>query len=241
MKTSRIHILRTLSVLATAGVLSLPGTSPAQDDSPESGPETGESPKIAKNRVISIMPSNKTPLLLRGDERNPFARRNPDVDLITEESEQETEADFIRDVLNSLPITGRTMGPKGPRILAGEIIFERGELVDHVIQDQTENLIVENISENTIELAWIDMETGKLSGKRLTLTYDLSPKIRYRLKGAGLRRTLNGAVPEEEEPQDLAQQFGIFRPHTPEVPDADQIDPSQRPNNIPERVFTEGQ
>lgn len=240
MKTFRIHSLLTLSAL-TAGLLVLPGTVAAQDDSSDGGLDSSGAPKIAKNRVISIMPSNKMPLLLKADERNPFARRNPDVDLITEETEQETEADFIRDVLNALPITGRTMGPKGPRILAGEIIFERGELVDHVIQDQTENLIVENISDHTIELAWIDMETGKLSGKRLTLTYDLSPKIRYRLKGAGLRRSLNGAAPAEEETQDLAQQFGIFRPQTPEVPDADQINPNQRPNNIPERVFTEGQ
>ena len=82
---------------------------------------------------------------------------------------------------------------------------------------------------------------SKVEHDRLTLTYDLSPKIRYRLKGAGLRRSLNGAAPAEDEPQDLAQQFGIFRPQTPEVPDADQINPNQRPNNIPERVFTEGQ
>ncbi len=195
---------------------------------------------IARNRVISIMPENKRPLLLKNDERNPFARRNPDVDLITEETEQETEADFIRDVLNSLPITGRSHGPRGPRILAGEIIFERGRMVDHVIEGQTENLIVENITDNTIELAWIDMETGKLSGKRLTLSYDLAPKVRYQLKGPGIMRLADGKIVENTGAEE-ERRFGVLHSKRMEGPTADQIAKDKLPNNIPIEAFSEGQ
>jgi hypothetical protein len=138
---------------------------------------------VTRNRVILISPDDKRALVMKDTERNPYARRNPDVDLITDDTNQETEADTIRDILNGLPITGRSYGPKGLRVLAGEIIFERGKIVDHVIEDQSENLIVEAVKDNTIELAWIDVETGKLTGKRIVLSYDLTPKVRYVLKG----------------------------------------------------------
>lgn len=196
---------------------------------------TGEAPRtIARNRVISLMPDDKRALVLKGDERNPFARRNPDVDLITEESDQETEADLIRDILNALPVTGRSMGPNGLRVLAGEIVFERGKMVDHVIPDQTENLIVENVNEASIELAWIDMETGKLTGKRLNLTYDLSAKIRYVLKGQAYLAARDGSTTPAQP------QMGVLSREV-ETPTADQITADKLPNNISVEAFSEGQ
>ncbi|MCB1229600.1 MAG: hypothetical protein KDN19_05010 [Verrucomicrobiae bacterium] len=197
-------------------------------------------PKVARNRVISIMPGDKRSLVLKGDERNPFARRNPDVDLITEETEQETEADLIRNVLNNLPITGRSNGPQGYRVLAGEIIFERGKMVDQVIESQTENLIVERITDTSIELAWIDAETGKLNGKRLTLTYDLTPKVRYLLKGPGLVSGPDGDLIAADGTDVNSRRFGTK--HAPkETPSADQIATDQLPNDIPATAFKEGQ
>lgn len=185
---------------------------------------------IPRNRIISILPDDKRALLLKPDERNPFARRNPDVDLITEASNQETEADLIRDILNALPITGRSYGPKGLRVLAGEIIFERGKLVDQVIENQSENLIVESVNDATIELAWIDLETGKLTGKRLILPYDLSPKVRFVLKGQ----------PRGDD-ESAPVKFGLLRPNGIKPPTADQIAVEKRPNGISADIFNEGQ
>ena len=244
MKTAFPTIMAAVAVallsLASSGHAQNATEIPLTGD-PESGAPAAPTAAIARNRVISIMPGDKRPLLLKGDERNPFARRNPDVDLITEETEQETEADFIRDILNSLPITGRSYGPRGLRILAGEIIFERGKMVDQVIEGQTENLIVENISDHTIELAWIDMETGKLSGKRLTLTYDLTPKVRYQLKGPGLMRTPEGLIAGSDENEAGPRKFGVLHSKQADGPTADQIVSDKLPNNIPAEVFTEGQ
>ncbi|MBL9154805.1 MAG: hypothetical protein JNK37_20155 [Verrucomicrobiales bacterium] len=220
-------------ILAQAnGQTPAPAAQPAAPGTPAvpGAPGTPPPASFTRNRVVTLMPDDKRALVLKPEERNPFARRNPDVDLITENSEQETEADLIRDMLMALPITGRSYGPKGLRVLAGEIIFERGKLVDQVIEDQTENLIVENVKDNAIELAWIDLETGKLTGKRLILPYDLSPKVHFVLKGQT----------ESEEDSETIR-FGVFRPNGPAAPNADQIAADKRPNNIPVEAFTEGQ
>lgn len=214
---------QTAPVPAPAAV---PGATPAVPGAPGTPPPAS----FTRNRVITLSPDEKRALVLKPEERNPYARRNPDVDLITENSEQETEADLIRDTLMALPITGRSYGPKGLRVLAGEIILERGKLVDQVIENQTENLIVENVKDNAIELAWIDLETGKLTGKRLILPYDLSPKVHFVLKGQS-----------ESEEENETIRFGVFRPHGPAAPNADQIAADKLPNNIPVEAFTEGQ
>jgi len=196
--------------------------------------EPGVSPPApgaaTRKRAISIMPDDKMAVAMKPEERNPFARRNPDVDLITQDANQETEADLIRDILMALPVTGRSYGPKGLRVLAGEIVFERGKLVDQVIENQSENLIVENVKDNSIDLAWIDLDTGKLTGKRLMLPYDLSPKVRFMLKGQGLSDAGN-AMPR----------FGVIRPNDTAPPTADQIAADRLPNGISAEAFTEGQ
>ncbi|MCB1066498.1 MAG: hypothetical protein KDN20_26720 [Verrucomicrobiae bacterium] len=229
-----IPILKVTATLAC--LVFLQSHSLAQEQIPVGTAAAGTVPvapakPVARNRVISIMPTDKRPLLLKGNERNPFARRNPDVDLITEDVNQETEADLIRDILNSLPITGRSYGPKGLRVLAGEIIFERGKMVDQVIENQTENLIVEAITQDTIELAWIDMETGKLTGKRLSMTYDLTPRVRYVLKGQSAQTGEGSTEPK----------FGFMRPDDDEAPTADQIAVDQLPNDISAEAFSVGQ
>lgn len=184
MKTRPLpHLLITaLSLLASdRAQAQTPTTAPAP---PSTVPGAAAIPaSVTRNRVIMITPDDKRALVMKDTERNPFARRNPDVDLITDDTNQETEADMIRDILNALPVTGRAFGPKGLRVLVGEIIMEKGKIVDHVIEGQSENLIVEAVKDSTIELAWIDVETGKLSGKRFVLPYDLTPKVRYVLKG----------------------------------------------------------
>jgi hypothetical protein len=233
MKTPSRNLDLILIVTALLAV-SLPGI--AQNEAPTPAPATAQgSPApatgaVTRNRVISMMPGDKTALVMKPEERNPFARRNPDVDLITENSEQETEADLIRDILNTLPVTGRSYGPKGLRVLAGEIVFERGKLVDQVIENQSENLIVENVKENLIELAWIDLETGKLTGKRLILPYDLSPKVRFMLKGQ-----------PKIDTADAQPRFGVIRSDAPTPPNADQIASDRLPNGISAEAFTEGQ
>lgn len=181
-----------LSTMLAAGLLMPPVSLHAQEAAGNGGlPSTSGQPdsptfnaSVPKNRVITLLPEQKRPLLLKPHERNPFARRNPDVDLITEATEQETEAELIRNALNALTITGRSRGPKGLRVLAdGNLIFERGKVLDPVIEAQTEALIVEDVSETQINLAWINDDTGKLTGKKVVMTYDLTPKVRMVMKG----------------------------------------------------------
>lgn len=192
-------------------------------------------PALPKDRKISLLPDQKMPLLLKQAERNPFARRNPDVSLISETEEQETEAELIRDALNGLTVSGRSYGPNGLRVLAeGSLIFERGKIVPPVIQGQTESLVVESVDEKLINLAWIDSETGKFSGKRISIPYDLTPRVRMIMKGQTIKESA-GDTPElievafdrEEKPKRKGP--GHNAP------------PEELPNGIVERAFIEGQ
>lgn len=189
--------------------LTIPAHSQEVGTAPTAATPPLPSISIPKDRNISLSPEQKRPLFLQSGERNPFARRNPDVDLITEISEQETEAELIRDALNSLSITGCSQGPKGLRVLAeGSLIFESGRLVDPVIEGQTETLVVDSVTKTQINLAWVDSDTGKLTGKRVIMTYDLTPKVRMLMKGQRIaqsetRKVIEVAFERSEQPKEL--------------------------------------
>ena len=85
-----------LALVLAAGFLASPPVLHSQESAGNPGPGNPALPipsaAVPKNRKITLHPEEKRPLFLKADERNPFARRNPDVDLITEATEQETEA-----------------------------------------------------------------------------------------------------------------------------------------------------
>ena len=192
---------RSIPLLLTVGFLAPVTFLPAQEPAGGPGPSNPAplalplpNASVPKNRKINLLPNEKRPFFLKEDERNPFARRNPDVDLITEATEQETEAELIRNALNALSITGRSRGPNGLRVLAdGNLIFERGKVLEPVIEGQTEALIVEEVTETQINLAWINDDTGKLTGKSVIMTYDLTPKVRMVMKGQRFSQSSSGA------------------------------------------------
>lgn len=134
-------------------------------------------------REIKLLPSHKRALALKEEERNPYAKRMAEVAIEETESGEETESDKIRRLLTGIPVTGRTYGKRGIRLLAGDIIFETGKEVPKVLEDQTERLVVENLTENTLTLGWIDPETGEPTGKRLNIAYDMETVVAYKLAG----------------------------------------------------------
>ena len=61
--------------------------------------------------------------------------------------------------------------------------MERGKVLPQLIVDQSEQLQVIEVNEDTVILGWLDIETGELTGKTTQVAYDLSPSIAYALHG----------------------------------------------------------
>lgn len=170
-----------------AGFLAFPPLLPAQTAAPidpATGLPTAATPaaNFVPGRIIGMRPEEKRPLLLKASERNPYAKRS-DREEITGEENIDAEEQQIRARLGSLAVTGRSEGPNGLRILLGDIILEQGRILPQLLEDQSENLKVLAISDDTVVLGWIDLASGEASGKTMQVSYDLSPRVSYALHG----------------------------------------------------------
>ena len=56
-----------------------------------------------------------------------------------------------------MPVHGGLMKrPGGPKVLLGDLILQKGALVPQILPDQTEQLVVRELDEEKIELAFLD-------------------------------------------------------------------------------------
>ena len=149
------------------------------------GAQGGVSAK-ATSRTINLLPEQKTSLVMRLDERNPFARRSPEKEEVAVAPDEDSEEARIRKIFESLPVTGVSRGSRGLRALVGDMILEQGYIVPQMLKDQTEFLVVDLVEENQITLAWINLDTNDRSGKTLSLGFDLEAKVRSALAGRSL-------------------------------------------------------
>ncbi len=134
-------------------------------------------------RQIQIQPESKRPLSLKVTERNPYARRTEDQNPVTEIGADSEEA-RIRKVLQGLAVSGSSRGPNGDlKLQMGDITLQNGRVLPQLLENQTENLRVTEITKNTITFGWMDVETSELTGKTMQIGYDLTPKITYQLSG----------------------------------------------------------
>ncbi|MEM9016417.1 MAG: hypothetical protein AAGC68_05340 [Verrucomicrobiota bacterium] len=150
--------------------------------------EGGAAPMMAPaltyspSRMIKLLPEHKRQLVLKDGERNPYAKRSPDQMDLNEDGENEEEI-AIRSRLGDLRVTGQSRGNKGLRILLGDIILERDQVLPQLLEEQSANLKVIEVSEDSIILGWMDIETGALTGKTMQIGYDLSANVAYALHG----------------------------------------------------------
>lgn len=189
-------------IIALAGAASLH----AQEEQLDENGNPIAAPSVANytpSRMIEMRPTDKTPLISKANERNPYARRSA-ADEAEANGEENQEEIQIRQRLSSLSVKGRSVGPNGPRILLGDIILEKGKELPDLLQQQVERLKVIDISENSIVLGWLDVETREPTGKTMQVTYDLTPRITYALHGQGPR----SANPDDEGSEQL---FGTMR------------------------------
>ncbi len=151
---------------------------------------------FAPGRMIEMRPTEKRPLLLKENERNPYAKRS-EKEVEAAEEQANSEETRIREKLSTLKVTGSSLGPNGLRVLLGDIILEKGRALPQLLGDQSESLQVIDLTEDTVILGWIDATSGELTGKTVQVAYDLSPSVGYALQGQEIQRSSEGVASRE--------------------------------------------
>lgn len=178
-----MNTFKVLTLSALIAFLAIPVFSQTEEEiNAILDPAAAAAANFAPTRMIDMRPDEKRPLMLKLTERNPYARRAPEQEDISDEGENAEEIQ-IRERLNSLRVTGSSRGPQGLRILLGDIILEKGRNLPELLEDQSESLQVVEVNEESLVLSWLDAETGQPTGKTMQIPYDLTPSISYALKG----------------------------------------------------------
>lgn len=216
-----------------------PGAAPAVPGAmPGAVPGVAPSPAAtySPGRVITMKPSDKRPLVVKANERNPYARRAPGREELNEDGESAEETQ-IREVLTSLPVSGQSLGKNGLRILLGDIILEQGRLLPSLLPDQSENLRVLEVNPESIVFAWLDVETGEPTGKTLQIGYDLTPSVSYSLAG----QTLQQPTGEGAEGLVAERRMGVLRVGQERKEEAARLAAKDPSRNLPREVYEAGQ
>lgn len=170
--------LKTSTILAV--VLATTGISSAKE---EKEPKEGGSDTPGLSRMIEMRPTEKRPLVLKEEERNPYERRTVQEDEFNEKDATSEEV-RLREIITSLPISGSSRDTNGNmRLLLGDIAIEQGKYLPPLVHPQTDQLKILEITPEYLTIAWIDPESNQPTGKTMQLQYDLSPTITYGLPG----------------------------------------------------------
>lgn len=151
----------------------------AQDFGAEE-PEQGESDAPERVKYALVLPSEKTPELIKDDENNPFEVSGTDG-----LKEVDTEENRVRERLLSMPAVGGGSGPDGMRVMLGSMRLEVGQMVPPVLPDQQVMLRVKSITAHSIEMVWVEKKPTGLPPKTFVIDVDVSPRVRYRMPTAG--------------------------------------------------------
>ncbi len=132
--------------------------------------------------TMGILPEQKTPTLISESERNPFGTRTKKEDVAV--YDKESEESQIRRIFTQLQVNGMSEARNGfQRVLLGDMILEKGKKVPPLIDRQSETLIVSDITDEQVELSWVDEATMRLDGRKLLIPIALDPTVEFVLKG----------------------------------------------------------
>lgn len=135
-----------------------------------------------------ILPEEKSPELVKPDENNPF-------ETVSEHglnNDGDTEENRVRDLLLAMPVGGAAQGPDGIRVMLGGMRLQPGIDVPPVLPEQQVQLRVHSISQDAIELVWVEKRPTGLPPKMLVIPMDGSPTVRYRMPSPGRGGTGGG-------------------------------------------------
>ena len=219
-------------IFAGTGAFSQEAVPPADGSMPAAAPSPAAN--FVPGRMIGMRPDEKRPLALKENERNPYAKRSEEEEATGDEGVN-AEEQQIRARLSSLSVSGRSQGPNGLRVLLGDIILEQGRLLPQLLQEQSENLKVVEINEDTVILGWLDIETGEPTGKTMQVAYDLTPMVSYALHGQ------EAPVVDEHSGEVAERAMGVLRVGQERKKTESRMAAGKQGPKIPREVFEAGQ
>lgn len=157
----------------------LPSASRAEDD-----------PSKTKDKVeyALILPEEKTPELVKPAELNPFENAST----AQQEDAANSEQNRIKEVLMSLPPVGMSRTSAGKLVAyIGDIRLEEKALVPKVLEDQTLDLRVKEITPRGVTLVWVEKKPTGLPPREELIPMDIAPSVTVNLPGRS-GRTASG-------------------------------------------------
>lgn len=141
-----------------------------------------------------ILPEEKTPETVKAEENNPFEAASDG-----KEDQGSTEEKQVSDIMMALPFQGISSGGAGDMmVMLGGMRLSAGVDVPPILPDQQVKLKVKSVSENLVELVWVEKKPTGLPPKLLVIPIDARPKVRYLMpNGGGSMGTLR---PEASSP-----------------------------------------
>ena len=174
------HTLTIPLCSATLWLATLPAALHAEDD-----------PSKTKDKVeyALILPEEKAPELVKLTEINPFENATSS----QQEDAANSEQTRIKEVLMALPPVGMSRNSSG-RLVAyiGDIRLEEKALVPHVLEDQTLDLRVKEITPNGVTLVWVEKKPTGLPPREELIPMDITPSVTVNLPGRS-GRSASGA------------------------------------------------
>ena len=142
-------------------------------------PQYSEGDESKDNGSFGVLPSQKKQQLmvfiLDDKDRNPFVIAKEE-NKIVEGVSSHSEETKIRSILESLKVNGISRGDNGYKVQLGGLILKPGRLLPRIIEGQSDDLMVKNISPTNIEITWVgDEEADK--PRAMLIPVDLDPKV----------------------------------------------------------------
>ena len=137
-------------------------------------------------------------------ERNPFSEREDTKPQIVVQTESEEMK--LKKIIGNLEVKGGQISrPGGPRILLGDLILEQGTLLPQLIPDQTEQLAVREISEEKIELAFLESLDYMGQPRVIEILIDMRSRVDHVLQGGDGGSVVSIGRDEMDAEHQLAQ------------------------------------
>ena len=142
-------------------------------------PQYSEGDESKEKGSFGVLPSQKKQQLmvfiLDDKDRNPFVIAKEE-NKIVEGVSSHSEETKIRSILESLKVNGISRGDNGYKVQLGGLILKPGRLLPRIIEGQSDDLMVKNISPTNIEIMWVgDEEADK--PRVMLIPVDLDPKV----------------------------------------------------------------
>ncbi len=124
---------------------------------------------------VGLLPDDKVSIVVADGERNPFGKTSPKA-----ATALDNEEGRIRAVIDHLPMAGVIESRSGKRVLLGFLVLEEGKTLPPVVAGQKERVQVVTISEEKIELAFLE-PNGEAGSRRIVVWPSLSPDVHFRV------------------------------------------------------------